>query len=284
MLADLHTHSTASDGKLSPRELLAEARHAGVTLLSITDHDTVAAYESLREADTTNIAVIPGIEFSARWRKLGIHIVGLNIDPYSSSIEEGVRCQREKRRLRAEKIAVRLEKHGFRDTLAGAMQLAGDAVIGRPHFARFLRESGQVRDEKTAFRKYLGQGKIGDVREDWPEPGVVIDWIIRSEGIPVLAHPAKYKLTNLRLEELVRDFQAAGGMAMEVVTGQQDVRLTRRLASLAGRHALAASCGSDFHRPGENWARVGGQTAMPADCRPVWELWQEAAPNRQPDS
>ncbi len=273
MLADLHTHTTASDGTLSPEQLIARAKTAGVTLLSITDHDTIAAYSSPpRHVDNT-IQLVPGIEFSSRWRNYGIHILGLNINPDSTALQAAISEQQNARARRAEIIAHKLAKLGFKDTLEGARQIAGDAVLGRPHFARYLVASGQLPSVAKAFKKYLGQGKPCDVRENWPQVERVINWISEAGGTAILAHPAKYKLSNLRLEELVRDFCASGGQGLEVISGQQDETITLRLGKLAVRHGLLASGGSDFHQPGQSWAELGRVAALPKDCTPVWESW-----------
>ena len=282
MIADLHTHTIASDGQLQPEKLIERARKAGVELLSITDHDTTAAYESIADASSStnndsinngSIKIVPGIELSSVWRNTGIHIVGLNIALDEPKLRAGIKAQQSVRQRRAETIAQKLTKLGFDDTLAGARRLAGNTPIGRPHFARYLVESGQIANEKTAFKKHLGQGKSCDVRNEWPTPETVIDWITQAGGDAVLAHPAKYKLTNLKLEELATDFRAAGGHGIEVICGQQEAKLTDRLGKLAARHGLLASSGSDFHRPGQPWAAIGRFAALPDDCRPVWQHW-----------
>jgi predicted metal-dependent phosphoesterase TrpH len=273
MLADLHTHTTASDGTLSPEQLITAAKAAGVTLLSITDHDTIAAYSSLPLHADNTLQIVPGIEFSSRWRKYGIHILGLNIDPDSTVLQAVISEQQNVRARRAEIIAHKLTQLGFKDTLEGARQIAGDAVLGRPHFARYLVESGQLPNVAKAFKKYLGQGKPCDVRENWPEADQVINWISEAGGTAILAHPAKYKLSNLRLEELVRDFRGFGGHGLEVISGQQDEQITRRLGKLAVRHGLLVSCGSDFHQPGQSWAQLGRVAVLPKGCTPVWECW-----------
>ena len=273
MLADLHTHTTASDGQLHPAELLAEAHAAGVQLLAITDHDTLAGYATINPGLATGCRIITGIELSTAWNKTGIHVVGLNIDMDNAELLAGVTRQRNARRERAQLIAKKLEKLGFHDVLQGAEQLAGPAEVSRPHFARYLVESGQIKSMQDAFRKYLGPGKAGDIREMWASLDEVIGWIHAAGGVAALAHPAKYKLTNLKLEELTRDFCAAGGDALEVISGQQDPSLTTRLGKLAVRHSMLASCGSDFHQPGQNWARLGVVAALPRGCTPVWEAW-----------
>lgn len=273
MHADLHTHTTASDGRLSPADVVAGAAEAGVDLLAITDHDTLDGVAAVAAAMPAGLRLIPGIELSANWRNSGVHIVGLQIDPDNSTLLKGVAQQTRVREQRAVEIARRLEKAGFTQTLEGARALAGGRQIGRPHFARYLVESGQIKDISTAFKRHLGRGKRGDVRQGWPEFTTVIDWIRAAGGIAVLAHPAKYKLTNLRLEALCAEFAAAGGAAMEVVSGRQEAALTDKLARMANRHGLRASAGSDFHQPGQSWAQLGDVQPLPPDCRPVWQDW-----------
>jgi predicted metal-dependent phosphoesterase TrpH len=192
MIADLHTHTIASDGELRPEELVSRAREAGVELLAITDHDTTAAYATIGISQDS-IKIVPGIELSSVWRNKGIHIVGLNIALDEPKLMAGIEIQQAARQRRAETIAERLTKLGFDNTLAGARKLAGDAQIGRPHFARYLVESGQIANEKSAFKKYLGQGKHCDVRNEWPTFETVIRWITEAGGQAVIAHPAKYK-------------------------------------------------------------------------------------------
>lgn len=273
MLADLHTHSRASDGALPPDEVLALAAAAGVELLSITDHDTIAAYRDKKLQGNSRLTLIPGIEFSSVWNNTGIHVVGLNIAPDDPILLAGVESQLRSRSKRAEMIAARLEKLGFYGALKGAREFAGEAPLGRPHFAAWLVESGHISDEKTAFKKHLGQGKSCDIRTEWPAMKAVIEWIVAAGGVAVLAHPAKYKFTNRKLEELVSAFAADGGRGIEVVCGKQPERTTQQLARLAARHRLLASCGSDFHRPGQHWAEPGNFPALPAGCKPVWEHW-----------
>lgn len=274
MKVDLHTHTTASDGLLAPADLVARARGAGVDVLAITDHDTVAGIAPGLAA-AQDMRIIPGIELSTTWRNIGIHVLGLNIDIEQRTLLDGVAAQQAARAERAELIAKRLSRLGYTDTLAGAQDIAGTAAVGRPHFARFLVDSGQVKDVSTAFRRLLGRGKPGDVRNTWAALPEVIGWIRAAGGVAVLAHPAKYKLTNLKLTELAREFSAAGGTGMEVVSGTQQPSLTSRLARLAQREGLLASAGSDFHRPGEHWAEIGSAPALPADCAPIWSTWQD---------
>ncbi len=273
MIFDLHTHSTASDGSLSPRELLSRAADYDVSCLAVTDHDTVDAYAALDASINSAVTVVPGIELSTCWAGRNIHIVGLNIDPDNSDLAAGIRQQKLARLRRAEKIAARLAKKGLGNSLEKVAQLANGANIGRPHFARYLVDEGLVADFGQAFRKYLGNGKIGDVRQFWAPMEDVIAWIRAAGGTAVLAHPAHYKLTNTRLRLLAEDFIAAGGQALEVASGIQTKQLTDKFCNLAEDLQLLASCGSDFHGPGNSWSEVGKFTRLPANCRPVWEHW-----------
>ena len=273
MIFDLHTHSTASDGSLAPQELLSRAAANGVTCLSVTDHDTVDAYEKLDASSCPGVTVVPGIELSTNWAGRNIHVLGLNIDPSNSDLANGIRQQKLARLQRAEKIAARLEKKGLDNPLEEVTKLANGANIGRPHFARYLVDKGIVTDFRQAFQKYLGNGKAGDVRQFWSPMEDIIEWILAAGGTAVLAHPAHYKLTNTRLRLLAEDFISAGGQALEIVSGIQTKQLTDKLMRLCDDLQLMASCGSDFHTPGNSWSEVGKFTPLPANCRPVWENW-----------
>lgn len=269
---DLHTHSNCSDGELSPQALIGRAREKGVTALAITDHDTVKAWQDGLQA-LGGPELIPGVEFSTTWNSLGIHIVGLNVDPWHDALQTGVQFQQMARAQRAKAIAEQLEQLGHSGSLTAATGYAGDAAVGRPHFARFLVETGAVSTIEQAFKRYLGAGKPGDVREHWADLETVVGWICAAGGVAVLAHPLKYRLTRTRLKRLLNAFIAAGGQALEVVSGQQTQFQTQDLAKLAQAHNLAASCGSDFHRPGPTWSELGRFHPLPQTAQPVWDLF-----------
>ena len=273
LLVDLHTHTDASDGALKPCDLLRQAGDAGIALLSITDHDTVAAYRDLKQPSYVTPHLVPGIEFSTEWNGIGVHVLGLNIDPDSDAIRAGAASQQVARRERAERIGEKLERIGIPDALAGALAIAGPSVIGRPHFARFLVDTAIVRDTAQAFKKYLGAGKVGDVKQCWASLTQVIDWIRDGGGIAVLAHPGKYRLTPTKRLRLIENFRHLGGQGMEVISGRQDPLLTQTLAAAATTFNLLAACGSDFHRPDQRWAQLGMPLDLPAQCRPVWDAW-----------
>ncbi|MBX9608242.1 MAG: PHP domain-containing protein [Gammaproteobacteria bacterium] len=269
MRIDLHTHTTASDGKLAPAALLAAAGEAGVEVLAITDHDSVGAYDGL--TPPAGLRLVAGVEFSTTWHKLGIHVVGLGVGLASAALREALDFQQAARQARAARIAAKLEKRGIPDALAGAARFAGEGRIGRPHFAQYLVEIGAVPSIEFAFRKYLDGSRVGGLQDGWADLPRIVAWIREAGGIAVLAHPAKYQLTRRRLEELASEFVAAGGEALEVISGQQHIEQTRALASLASSQGLLASQGSDFHAPGQPWARLGAVTTLPAECVPVWE-------------
>ena len=276
VIYDLHSHSDASDGSLDPDALLALAGECGVDALAITDHDTLAAFDRIDTAIAPT-RLIPGIEFSTTWRRHGVHIVGLNVDPTCATLRDGVRRQQQSRHARARLIAQRLHSKGLPDVLADVLQSAAGAPVGRPHFAEELVRAGIVKDVRTAFRKYLGAGKPGDVRHGWASLPEVVRWIVGAGGTAVLAHPAKYGLTKTKLRALATDFRTAGGAAIEVVCGQQSINTTTHLARLSNELGLAASCGSDFHHGDNCWSRPGGFPPLPADVQPVWTTWQSCS-------
>jgi len=162
MNIDLHCHTNVSDGNLSPAELISLAIERNINMLSITDHDSIQAYETAR-SPSTELRLIPGIEFSSYWNKFGVHIVGLDLDLTSDAIQQGVAQQSQAREQRAEKIAEKLQRYGFEDCLAGAKSFTSGGQIGRPHFAQHLVAIGAVSNIQQAFKKYRGAGKAGDI-------------------------------------------------------------------------------------------------------------------------
>jgi len=273
VIIDLHSHTRASDGSLEPDALLAHAAECGVDALAITDHDTVAAFDRI-DFSAAGPRLIPGIELSTTWRNYGVHVVGLNIDPACSMLRTGVARQQRSRAERARHIARRLRSKGLPDMLDDVLEIAGGEPVSRPHFADYLVRNGIAKDVKQAFRRYLGPGKPGDVRQCWASLPDVVRWIVAAGGTAVLAHPAMYRLTKTKLRALATDFRAAGGSAIEVVCGPQSPNTTVHLAQLSRDLGLAASCGSDFHHGGNRWSRPGGFPPLPDDVRPVWATWQ----------
>jgi len=270
MIFDLHSHTTHSDGLLTPQELIALAVEKGVDVLAITDHDTLDAYQVIPLIND-GITLVPGIELSTQWGTTGIHVLGLNIDLDSDAINTAAKVQSDARLERARRIGEKLEKKGIKDAFDGAQKLSIGSYIGRPHFARHLVNIGKVSSINAAFKKYMGDGKAGDVKQHWADLPQIIQWIRDANGIAVLAHPLKYKLTRTRLKKLLDDFMVAGGKGMEVVSGRQQPYLTSDMAQLCAQKGLLASCGSDYHGPGKPWADLGEFTSLPGNITPVWD-------------
>ncbi len=270
---DLHCHSNLSDGALSPQDLVALAQDRKVDMLAITDHDNIDCYNVIdRPAD--GLKIITGTELSTTWRNIGIHIVGLNMDLTNSTLLQGIDYQTKARALRAQEIDRKLEDLGFSNCLEGARRYSSGNQIGRPHFAQYLVEIGAVSNMQQAFKRYLGAGKAGDIKQQWADLGDVISWIRSAGGVAVLAHPTKYNMTRTKLCQLLEDFVQLGGEAMEVISGSQTNAITESMAKLCRQFDLLASCGSDFHAPSQPWAALGMAPKLPEHLTPVWTRWQ----------
>jgi hypothetical protein len=190
----------------------------------------------------------------------------------SPALLEGVARQEKARSERAILIAERLSKAGLTIDFKRVSEIANESNIGRPHFAQHLVEQDAVKDMSTAFKKYLGDGKVGDVKQCWSDLPQIIQWITESGGIAVLAHPLKYKMTRTKLSALLDSFIEAGGCGMEVISGRQTSDDTQLLSRLCVEKGLLGSCGSDFHQPSQ-WSEIGSMAAFPKQCEPVWLNW-----------
>ncbi|MFL3648069.1 MAG: PHP domain-containing protein [Oceanospirillaceae bacterium] len=274
---DLHSHTKYSDGSLSAQALIELAIERGITHLAITDHDTVQAHLQLTENNnsyaTEKINIIKGIELSSQWNNMGVHIVGLNIDIHSTAITAAVKHQTQLRIERVKTIAKKLLQRGFPDITQGAMILAGDGQVGRPHIAQHMVDEGLVSSVGQAFNKYLGAGKVGDISSVWPDLECVVEWINAAGGVAVLAHPSRYKMTRTKRRRLMADFSDAGGQAIEVCAGNQVPGVAEEMAAVCDEFGFHASVGSDFHNPDYKWVKLGQYPSLPKACRPVWELF-----------
>ena len=274
---DLHSHTKYSDGSLSAQALIELAIERGITHLAITDHDTVQAHLQLTKNNniyaTDKINIIKGIELSSQWNNMGVHIVGLNIDIHSTAITTAVKHQTQLRIERVKTIAKKLLQRGFPDITQGAMILAGDGQVGRPHIAQHMVDEGLVSSVGQAFNKYLGAGKVGDISSVWPDLECVVEWINAAGGVAVLAHPSRYKMTRTKRRRLMADFSDAGGQAIEVCAGNQVPGVAEEMAAVCDEFGFHASVGSDFHNPDYKWVKLGQYPSLPKACRPVWELF-----------
>ena len=275
---DLHCHSTASDGELTPTELVAYAAGCGIDVLALTDHDDLSGLaEAARVARQHSIEFVTGVEISTTWNKQLVHIVGLNFDPGNSSLRAGLEKLRQERESRGEKIAARLAKRGIPDALAGARRFANGQILSRTHFARYLVEAGYSKNANDAFKRHLGDGKPANVAGQWAALEEAVAWITAAGGVAVIAHPARYRLSATKLRRLIEEFKCCGGQGIEVVSGTQDNNDTRNMAEYARRYDLYASVGSDYHGPSQTWSGMGKQPPLPSQCVPVWRLWESPA-------
>lgn len=276
---DLHCHSTVSDGTLSPAAVVARAAANGVTDLALTDHDAIDGLHEAREAaHALGVRLIDGVEISVSWSWQTIHIVGLGIDPGNEDLLRGLAVVRASRHNRAVAIADRLAQAQIAGSLEGAYRYAENAaLISRTHFARHLVASGHARNANDAFERYLSAGRPGYVPHQWAELTDAVAWIRASGGLPVLAHPGRYKISADRMDALFAEFKAAGGVAAEVVTSSQSLDQLGRFGTMCAQHALLASRGSDFHEPGEGQFDLGKVPDLPAALTPVWSALSERA-------
>jgi len=272
---DLHTHSTASDGTLTPSELIQRAAQAGVKAIALTDHDTTGGLsEATREALRQDMVLIPGVEISVTWESRVIHILGLGIDPDRETLQQGLRELRRFRDWRAEEIGRRLEKAGIAGAYEGALAYSGGGLVSRTHFARFLVDRGQARDVRKVFKRFLVGGKPGHVPGQWASLEDAVSWILAAGGQAVLAHPARYRLTRTRLRKLLDQFRTAGGEGLEVISGSHSRDDVFKMATLARDFGLLASVGSDYHGPDLSWIKLGRMPLLPAGTTPIWSKWQ----------
>ncbi|MDD5272124.1 MAG: PHP domain-containing protein [Methylovulum sp.] len=269
---DLHCHSTASDGSLSPTVVVQRAHEHGVTALALTDHDTTAGLaEAQQSASAAGIRLIPGIELSAEWQHQCFHIVGLGIDPHYTPLADATHVLQNTRLNRAEKIADKLAKKHIPGALAAVMAAVGDGMITRSHFADFLVAGNHVNSQQDAFDRYLAKGKPAYVATPWADLAQAVNWITESGGVAVLAHPLRYNLSSNQMKRLLTAFKDAGGRGMEIVTGRINPDEIQRASLYAKNFALSGSMGSDFHSP-DQWVELGRLAALPAQIQPVWEL------------
>ena len=271
MNIDLHTHSNCSDGTLTPAELVQRAAAAGIEVLALTDHDTLAGLEEAqRAAAAMNVRLVPGVEISASWRAQAIHVLGLWIDPACPRLKSMLLSQAERRRVRMRNMCARLTKLGLPGAALHAAVQANPGVPTRTHLAAAMVAAGHVRRADDAFRRYLGAGRAAHVAAEWPALAQIVAWIRDAGGVATLAHPARYTLSSGARKRLLGDFAAAGGTALEVVSGGNGAQHSETCALLALQFGFAGSIGSDFHNPQLAWNPLGRLAKLPDCIVPVW--------------
>ena len=272
MNVDLHSHSTISDGLLSPVDLVRRAAGNGVEILALTDHDELGGLAMARaEAESLGIKFVDGVELSVSWGDQTVHIVGLGVDPGCPVLVQGVLQVRSGRDERAQRMSDELAKIGIRGVLDGARKYVGNpALVSRSHFARYLVEIGISRTVSEVFDYYLARGKPGFVEHEWATLEQAVGWIHAAGGVAVIAHPGRCRLSKAELFVLFERFKELGGEAIEVVSGTQNGDAALEYARIARQYGFLASRASDFHGPGESMVDIGKAEALPPDLVPVW--------------
>ena len=248
MKVDLHNHSYYSDGVFSPSEVVRFADDAGCDLFALTDHDTTDGLNEARQtADKLSVDLVSGVEISAFWRNMTIHIIGLDIDINSDILQAGLVHNQQLRKERAKKIALGLWRAGIKDALEKTQALSKTDMLTRTHFAQMLIGEGYCKDMKSVFRRYLTGKKPGGIRVEWKNIDEVVGWIHAAGGQAVLAHPFRYRMTNTKIKNMLIEFKEVFGDGVEVVTAtstDEEISLSSRWAE---EYELLSSCGSDYH-------------------------------------
>ena len=276
--ADLHCHSTVSDGTLEPEAIAARAAANRVQLWSLTDHDEVGGQHRAREAAVAQgMGYLCGVEVSVTFAGETVHIVGLGIEPDDPDLIAGLARTRAGREQRAREMAEGLARVGIRGAFEGALKYVGNPeLISRTHFARFLVEAGHCGDTGEVFRRFLTDGKPGFVPHRWARLGEAVAWIRRAGGAAVIAHPARYgRLTPTEEYALFTEFKAHGGEAVEVMTASHSDAERIKYAEMALEFGLLASRGSDFHAPEESRIDLGALPDLPGQLTPVWTALED---------
>ena len=272
--ADLHCHSTVSDGTLTPEAVASRAKANGVGLWALTDHDEVAGQSRARAAAAAlGLPWLSGVEISVTFAAITVHIVGLGFEADDAALKAGLEATRGGREARAREMAASLAKVGIQGSFEGALKyVSNPELISRTHFARHLVESGVCKDTYEVFRKYLVEGKPGFVPHRWATLGDAVRWITQAGGLAVVAHPGRYKFTPTQEHALFTEFIAHGGRGVEVMTGSHDKADFAKYTDTALEFGLLASRGSDFHSPEESRFDLGSLPNLPRQLSPVWEV------------
>ncbi|CUQ66972.1 PHP domain-containing protein [Candidatus Nitrospira inopinata] len=246
--ADLHLHTTHSDGSFTPAEVIALAHEAGVTAAAITDHDITSGIpEATRTGRERGIDVIPGVEISSLFGDAELHVLGYFLDWQDETLNRRLAVLRESRHRRNPKIIERLQAAGIDITYDEVRAVAGTDSVGRPHIARVLIDKRVVASAQEAFDLWLAEGRPAYVARELPAPAEAIRWIKDAKGLAVLAHPTWIKTPDGTLSDLARRLKADGLAGIEVYYSTHTARQTREYLALAKQLDLLVTGGSDFH-------------------------------------
>jgi hypothetical protein len=274
MKVDLHNHSYYSDGVFSPSEVVRFADEAGCDLFALTDHDTTDGLDEARQtADKLSVDLVSGVEISAFWRNMTIHIIGLDIDINNDILQAGLVHNQQLRKERSEKIALGLWRAGIKDALEKTQALSKTDMLTRTHFAQMLIQEGQCKDMKSVFRRYLTGKKPGGVRVEWKNIDEVVGWIHAAGGKAVLAHPFRYRMTQTKIKNMLIDFKEVLGDGLEVVTAtstDEEITLSDQWAK---KFKLLSSCGSDYHGWPNQRIQIGSLRDLPNLDNAIWRYF-----------
>lgn len=255
---DLHVHSTASDGTLTPAELVAEAASLGISAIAITDHDSVSGVEeALAAGKEKGVEIVPGVELSTEYMDTEIHVVGLFIDWHNEALLKQLHAFRDNRDNRNLKMIDRLQEEGFSITAEAIYERNPDAVIARPHIARYLVDTNQIKDMQTVFDKYIGDGCKCFVDRMKITPMRAVELIHEAGGTAILAHPCLYKMKRKEIETMVQKMIAAGLDGIEAVYSCNQGSDEKDYKEMAARYGLLVSGGSDFHGSNKPYIKLG---------------------------
>lgn len=269
MIIDLHCHSTHSDGSLTVPELIDRAHNNSVSVLALTDHDNIDGVDEAQqyiEQAHYDMTLVAGVELSCWWENFEIHIVGLNVDTRSESLQRLLQTQQNRRRERIDSI---IQKLASRDI---NVEIDSEGIPTRKHIADQLVQQGYVNQVQKAFDRFIGKGNFAYVRPQWCSIGHAIKAIHDAGGSAVLAHPHAYQLSNKWLRKLIGEAKTWGLDGIEVSIGQQTLGQRSALAEFAKDFQLKASQGSDFHYPSQ-WRDLGKNLCLPDTCVPIWNDW-----------
>ena len=277
---DLHTHTCKSDGSYTPTELVDYAAEKKLAAVAITDHDSIEGLDeavahaaALKKRGLPSVEVIPGIEFSTKYEKQDVHIVGLYISYDGQAFQDALGGFVDSRINRNRKMCANLQGAGIDITYEKLLAMYPDAVITRAHYASYLLENGYVKSRQDAFARYLGDHTKYFVPREKVTPAQAVELIVKAGGVPILAHPPLYHMGNDRLDALVSFLKADGLMGIEVfysTYSNQDVRDMQRLAD---KYELLVSGGSDFHganKPGLDLGCGYGRLFVPEEA--LWKI------------
>ncbi|MCD8134051.1 MAG: PHP domain-containing protein [Clostridiales bacterium] len=245
---DLHVHSTASDGTCTPTELVLEAKKAKLYSVALTDHDTVSGIDEFMEAGIKyGLRTIAGVELSTEYENTEIHVVGLFIDPENEALLRQLRTFRDNRDNRNLKMIDRLREEGFQITAEEIYERYPDAVVARPHIARFLADTHQVENIQAAFDKYIGEGCSCYVERYKISPMRAVELIRNAGGVAILAHPCLYKISDETMNQMLKEMKKAGLDGIEALYSRNQASDEQKYRALAKKYGLLISGGSDYH-------------------------------------